>query len=377
MANAKCAYEKVNFAGLRACYQLVWRLQTYGLTQKCRARSRFCGFPSTNSAMNTKLKGRLHHSCSKMRFSGTTSYIQKYSLAYGSIYGRQISDAPYYTSEIVVAMQDTLLHINNISGLPWWTTIMSITIVLRILITFPLARHQAVTVAKMELVQPMINEIIEALKHNMVIRGKRMGKPPEEVNREFRIAARSHVKGIYKREKCNPLKLYVLPWIQLPLWIVISLALRNISGFFPRDTIEKCFCHPDLPTGGFSWISDLSISDPYYILPAIIGIANLLNIEMNSLRRKEPSKQQVIITRLFRTLTIAMVFFASQVPSAMSLYWATSSIYGLVQNLALMQPGIRRLLRIPKSPTESKTPIKDKLDIFMSRVKLFINIQKK
>jgi len=34
-----------------------------------------------------------------------------------------------------------------------------------------------------------------------VIRGKRMGKPPEEVNREFRIAARSHVKGKKKLEK--------------------------------------------------------------------------------------------------------------------------------------------------------------------------------
>ena len=377
MATAEYAYKKVNSVGLKACYQLVWRLQTYGLTQQCRTRSRLCGFPSTNSAMSTKLNERFYHSCSKMRFSANTSCVQKCSLAYGSISGRQISDAPYYTSAIVVAMQDIMLYINNISGLPWWATIMSTTIALRVLITLPLARHQAITVAKMELVQPMISEIVEALKHNMVIRGKRMGKPPEEVNREFRIAARSHIKDIYKREKCNPLKLYVLPWAQLPLWIVVSLALRNISGFFPREAIGKSFCHPDLLTGGFSWISDLSSSDPYYILPAIIGIANLLNIEMNSLRRREASKWQVIITRIFRTLTIAMVFFASQVPSAMSLYWATSSSYGLVQNLALMQPGIRRLLRIPKSPTESKTPIKDKLDILMSRVKRFVKIQKK
>lgn len=44
---------------------------------------------------------------------------------------------------------------------------------------------------------------------------------------------RKMAKQVYLREGCHPLKVALLPWIQLPLWIILSLALRNMSGAFP------------------------------------------------------------------------------------------------------------------------------------------------
>lgn len=344
----------------------------------------FSGIIFDSSRIDKMSARRFHQCCSKAKGlnAGRNWHLERvFPLCSGmkSTQSRSMSNDNFYTSPVIVAMQDVLLSVNSFTGLPWWATIMSTTLLLRLLITLPLARQQAVTVSKIELLQPTINEIVEALKHNITIKGKRANKPVEEVNREFRMEARLHIKDIYKRDNCNPLKLYLLPWAQLPLWILISLALRNISGFFPKGADQEGanLCHPDLITGGFGWITDLSSSDPYCILPLIIGMTNFINIELNTLRKKEPSKRQIVITRVFRSLTVAMVFFASQVPSAMSLYWATSSSYGLLQNLCLMQPNVRRKLRIPKTPSESSTPIREKMDIFKSRVDSFMKIQRK
>ena len=41
------------------------------------------------------------------------------------------------------------------------------------------------------------------------------------------------------------------------------------------------------------------------------------------------------------------------------LYWATSAVYTLTQNVVLLFPKVRRAVNIPELPTESKTPIQD------------------
>ena len=285
----------------------------------------------------------------------------------------------YYTFPLIVGTQDILISGHDFTGLPWWAIIVFTTIVLRFSITLPLARLQAITLAKVELLQPTLNEVIDALKHNISIKGKRSGQSAEEVDRTFRQEARLYTRDIYKREKCNPLKLYFLPWVQLPLWITISLALRNISGYFPKESgaTDVLPCSAELKTEGMFWLTDLTVSDPYFILPVIIGISNLMNIELNTLKRQAPSKKQLIITRVFRFLTIGMVLAASQVPSAMSLYWATSSSYGLAQNLAVLHPKVRRKLGIPKAPSESSAPIQERLFVLKSKFQQFMQIQRK
>lgn len=42
----------------------------------------------------------------------------------------------------------------------------------------------------------------------------------------------------------------------------------------------------------------------------------------------------------------------------MSLYWVTSSAYGLVQNFIVVSPRIRRFVRIPETEMELKQPYK-------------------
>lgn len=60
----------------------------------------------------------------------------------------------------------------------------------------------------------------------------------------------------------------------------------------------------------------------------------------------------------------------------MSLYWACSSTYGLSQNIILKFPRVRRILNIPKTPSEHEKPIKAMAAILQSRAKRFIELQK-
>lgn len=41
------------------------------------------------------------------------------------------------------------------------------------------------------------------------------------------------VNKLLYQEGCHPAKMFLLPWVQIPLWILISLSLRDISGIFP------------------------------------------------------------------------------------------------------------------------------------------------
>ncbi|XP_047118879.1 cytochrome c oxidase assembly protein COX18, mitochondrial isoform X1 [Schistocerca piceifrons] len=71
---------------------------------------------------------------------------------------------------------------------------------------------------------------------------------------------------------------------------------------------------------------------------------------------KTPGKLQKFITNFFRVLTIGMTAIATQVPSCLTVYWVTSSFYGLVQNIVLMSPRVKKFFRIPETPSQLKHP---------------------
>ncbi len=81
-------------------------------------------------------------------------------------------------------------------------------------------------------------------------------------------------------EGCNPYKVAILPWVQIPLWIVISFAIRNMSGVYPGMTPLYPDSTASLATEGTLWFKDLTLTDPYYILPCLLVITNFLNIEV-------------------------------------------------------------------------------------------------
>lgn len=329
---------------------------------------------------------RLNHSVSSISRIRINPQLIAAPLACTVQHNRHSSNgtwSPYYfiSPDLppIYALQVLLETVHTWTHLPWWAVIVGSTAVLRSMITVPLAIHQNKLIAEIELRQPTVSMMTEALKHRVVSECRRSGVSADEADRLFKKRHRKMIYDYYQSEGCNPMKMYILPWAQLPLWFFLSLSFRNLTGFFPSqrnadgNTVLPC---PEIANEGALWFSDLTVADPMMIIPFAVGIFNLTNIELNALRRQKTTKFQQIVTNTLRIVSVGMVLVASQVPTAMSLYWSVSAFFGLTQNIALKFPSVRRQFGIPKTPSESEHPMQDLRNLAWLKKEEFLRIQR-
>ena len=91
--------------------------------------------------------------------------------------------APY---AVIHAAEGFFQAVHHYTHLPWWAVIVMTTIVLRSLVTLPLAIHQNKILTKMELLMPTLKEYQEAVKHNVVTKCRRENVPHKEANRRVK-----------------------------------------------------------------------------------------------------------------------------------------------------------------------------------------------
>lgn len=82
------------------------------------------------------------------------------------------------------------------------------------------------------------------------------------------------------RENCHPVKASLLIWFQIPMWICFSVTLRNLVYMLPIQDIEAQNIYNQLCTEGMGWFTNLTQTDPLFLLPLILGITNLAIIEV-------------------------------------------------------------------------------------------------
>lgn len=262
-------------------------------------------------------------------------------------------------SYIVGKIQDSLLYIHDVSGMPWWATIISSTLLLRGLMTMPLAVYQAYILAKVENIGLELKELIDELKKETTIAKKIYNLNDKQTVMLYKRSLKKQWNNLIVRDNCHPLKSTLVIWLQLPVWICTSFALRNLVQMQPVADTAALITFTELTVGGFGWIPNLTVPDHSLILPILFGITNLAVIEIQKMSKlREPSKLYNIMTNVFRTISIVMIPVAANVPSCMCLYWTVSSSFGLVQNLALLSPQLRRKLGIPLAPSEHEHPYK-------------------
>eukprot|EP00088_Acartia_fossae_P068526 TRINITY_DN8706_c0_g1_i4.p1 TRINITY_DN8706_c0_g1~~TRINITY_DN8706_c0_g1_i4.p1 ORF type:complete len:182 (+),score=25.58 TRINITY_DN8706_c0_g1_i4:178-723(+) len=164
--------------------------------------------------------------------------------------------------------------------------------------------------------------------------------------------------------------------LQIPVWVFNSIAIRNIVMM--RETRERFSTVPveerflGMATEGTLWFQNLTTPDPTYVLPMVFGATFAFNIFMMSGRRvstmpaaSDSSRGQKMetyqnwLTKFLYCIAFIMIPLSSMQPSALTLYWATSSFMGVIINLILMSPKFRSLVRIPKTPNLSSTPYSD------------------
>uniref|UniRef100_A0A674MT23 Cytochrome c oxidase assembly factor COX18 n=1 Tax=Takifugu rubripes TaxID=31033 RepID=A0A674MT23_TAKRU len=251
-----------------------------------------------------------------------------------------------------------LMGVQQVTGFPWWLSIIMSTVMVRTLITLPLATYQVVIIAKVEALQAEISELAKRLRYEVSFQGKERGWTEREKRFQFQKHLRHLVSQLYIRDNCHPFKASLLVWVQLPLWISLSLALRNLSLNQPAG---QC----GLTTGGALWFPDLTSPDSTWILPLCLGLTNLLIVEVFSLQKLNQSRFQRLTTNFIRVFSVLMIPVAASVPSSMALYWFSSSLVGFCHNLVLRSPTAHKLLKLQAQ--RSDTPYRDLLTAFVNK----------
>ncbi|XP_045736990.1 cytochrome c oxidase assembly protein COX18, mitochondrial isoform X3 [Mirounga angustirostris] len=265
----------------------------------------------------------------------------------GSWYEALATSAPVHGTE------EVLLGVHTATGLPWWACIGLTTVALRGAVTLPLAAYQHYILAKVENLQPEIKNIARHLNQEVAVRANQLRWSKRVARLTYLKNMRRLVSELYVRDNCHPFKATVLVWIQFPMWIFMSVALRNFSTGATHS--EAGFSvQEQLATDGILWFPDLTALDSTWILPISVGIVNLLIVE-------------IYITYFVRAVSVLMIPVAATIPSSIVLYWLCSSLMGLSQNLLLRSPRFRQLCRIPLTKSDSGTPYKDLFAAFYAK----------
>ncbi|KAI7801655.1 cytochrome c oxidase assembly protein COX18, mitochondrial [Triplophysa rosa] len=264
----------------------------------------------------------------------------------------------------VCLTEQLLVSTQQITGLPWWASIMCTTLALRTAVTLPLGIYQTIIIAKVEALQKEIAVLAHQLRFEISVKAKEKGWSERTCKFHFKKNLRRIVSELYIRDNCHPFKASLLIWVQLPMWVCLSLALRNLSlgiGHVPLASDAA------LATGGTLWFQDLTLPDSTWIIPVSLGLINLFITEIFALRQLEPSKFQKYVTNFIRGISLVMIPVAATVPSSMSLYWLISSCVGLAHNLLLRSPRFRSVCRIPPTRSDSESPYKDIAAAFVAK----------
>ncbi|BES87728.1 60Kd inner membrane protein [Nesidiocoris tenuis] len=255
-------------------------------------------------------------------------------------------------------MRSLAVNVHDWTGLPWWGTVVLMTFSLRAFITFPLAIYQNYVLAKVENLSKLdMPELSEEIKKEVTRQARAEGWNERKASLHYKIRVKKKWDELVIKNNCHPFKATVTLWVQIPTWVFFSVALRNLAYMLPFEDAAAQLTYLQLSVGGLLWIPNLTQPDDTFILPLILGLTNLAIIEMQAVRKiSEPTRFQRYILNFFRIFSVALIPLASTVPSILCLYWTTSSILGLGQNLLFLSNRLRAICRIPDTPSSFEHP---------------------
>lgn len=144
-----------------------------------------------------------------------------------------------------------------------------------------------------------------------------------------------------KEKDFNPFKNMIVPLAQAPLFISFFMGLRGMANA-PVESLRD---------GGLWWFTDLTVSDPTFLLPIITSATLYLTIEIGTDSAKLSAQNMHLMKYFLRALPICIFPFMMNFPSAILTYWACSNFLSLGQVAFLKIPAVREYFRIDKMVT--------------------------
>ncbi|KAL7747636.1 hypothetical protein RI367_006925 [Sorochytrium milnesiophthora] len=214
------------------------------------------------------------------------------------------------------------LHVST--GLPWWASIAVMTVGIRTLM-LPLVIKLQRDMATLANIKPELDAITAEMQKAKV----------NNDNVKLQQSARA-AQDLFTKHNTHPLKALGMPLLQAPIMISFFLALRKMS----EANVDA------FQNGGFGWVTDLTVADPYYVLPLVASAGFLVVLEIGA--ETGTTAATAAQRNFFRGMGLLMIPFTAGMPASVFMYWITSNIFTIGQALVLRNPDVRDRLRLPQ-----------------------------
>jgi YidC/Oxa1 family membrane protein insertase len=173
----------------------------------------------------------------------------------------------------------------------WGWAIILLTVLIKA-IFFPLSAASYKSMAKMRVLTPKLMKL-------------------KETYADDRARMNQEMMELYKREKVNPLGGCLPIMVQIPVFIALYWVLLG--------TVEM------RGAPWLAWITDLSIKDPFYVLPIIMGVTMVVQTKLNP---TPPDPMQAKIMLWMPVIFTGMFLFF---PAGLVLYWVVNNVLSIAQ----------------------------------------------
>lgn len=177
----------------------------------------------------------------------------------------------------------------------WGLAIIGLIVLIKALF-FKLSATSYKSMAKMRKLAPKMAEMKE-----------RYGDDRQKFSQEM--------MKLYKTEQVNPFGGCLPLLIQMPVFLAFYYVLM--------ESVE--LRHAPF----FGWIMDLSVKDPYFVLPIIYGIT------MWFMQKLNPQPTDPMQARIMQMLPIVFTIMFLWFPAGMVLYWVTNNILSIAQQYVI------------------------------------------
>ena len=133
----------------------------------------------------------------------------------------------------------------------------------------------------------------------------------QERNKDDRKKMNEELLDLYKKHKVNPVGGCLPMLLQIPVFIALYHAL-----FFSIELRGAPF---------IGWITDLSVADPYYVTPVLMGITMFLQ------QRMTPSIGDPMQQKIMMFLPIVFTFLFLSFPAGLVIYWTVNNMLTISQ----------------------------------------------
>lgn len=214
------------------------------------------------------------------------------------------------------------IHDNVVQNYGWAIVLMTVLIKI---ILLPLSHKAMVSAQKMREIQPQMQAVRARWRGKLRDKNGKMNfEAQRKMNEEIRELTQQ--AGVNPAGGCLPMLLQMPVLFAFYYLLIASVELRGADWTL--------------------WIHDLSVRDPYYVLPLVMGATQFLQMKMT------PLSADPVQRRIMMMMPIVFTVFFLGFPAGLVLYWLTNNV------LTIAQQAIYNRLEQRRSGTPAPEPVK-------------------